>query len=115
MKKNEWLAYPENKPTISSIFAVLSFKQEGKIELDDFSHGYGGRSSKRVLRTNDEKKILFGIWKYIEICEEVNDEFVIYKKEWGWFDHKNEYLFDVTHFLYLPDFPKGIYQMRRTE
>ena len=103
MKGYKWNKFSEKQPTCTGIYVVISHSKPEDIYLDDYS---STRNRKIILESNDEKSIRWARWKYREICDEITNEHVIYKKEWGFFDFEDNQIDDVIYYLSLPNYPK---------
>lgn len=107
MNKHKWINFSENKPKMTGIYVIYTHSKPKNIYLDDYSYSKT-TNGKFILKSNDEKKIQWARWKYEEICDQVTEEHVIYKKEWSFFDMDNNEISDVLYYLPLPNLPKEI-------
>jgi len=105
MSKYKWINFSITPPSSTGIYVVFSHSKQSDVYLDDYS---SNKSGKIILKSNDEKKMRWAKWKYEEICENITEEHVIYKKEWGFFDFQDHHIYDVLYYLPLPNLPKEI-------
>ncbi len=99
----KWVKFSEKPPKQTGIYVVISHKKKENLYLDDYQS-----KGERILKSNEERKVQWAKWKYKEECDDITDDFVIYRKKWIFCDINNNIINDVIYYLILPDYPTEI-------